>query len=131
MWAEVNLPPPPRPAPSVFTGGIAERGGWHASGPFARLEVGDDLLVIRATRLATVVGLHDVQAQKAETKAVRLSTGVLAVRVSVIRADGVELEPYFTAMSRGPIRRALLARGWPVVEDKWRFGLRSPDEPVP
>jgi hypothetical protein len=108
-----------------FVGGMATRGGWHASGPMARLEFDNNNLVIRPTAAAKLVRLGEVKAAKADTQAIRLSTGILAVRVSVIRSDGVEVEPYFTVMRRGRVRKALEERGWPVVEDHWKFGRRS------
>jgi hypothetical protein len=73
---------------ALFVGGIAERGGWHASGPFAELEFDSDYLVIRPVRLAKRLGLKDVAARRSDTKAIRLSTGVLGVRVSVVQASG-------------------------------------------
>ena len=53
-----------------------------------------------------------------EVAAVRLSTGVLAVRVSVIDLNGNALVPFFTAVSRRRIRMALRDRTW-VVEDTY------------
>lgn len=107
---------------ATFTGGIAVRGGWRASGPFARLDIGDEDLVIRASPVARKLGLSDVIAIRSETKGTRLSTGALAVRVSVIRSDGTEVEPYFAAAGRARIRTALHERGWPIIEDHWKFG---------
>jgi hypothetical protein len=110
------------PVTANFVGGIAKRGGWHASGPAARLEFDRDQLVIRSKKFSKRLGLGDVSVRREACNAVRLSTGILAVRVSVIDRDGIEIEPYFTATRRGPVRRALQARGWPVIEDRWRFG---------
>lgn len=108
-----------------FVGGIARRGGWHASAPMAKLEFDTDELIIRPASVAKRLGLHEVRASRRETKAIRLSTGVLAVRVSVIQMDGMEVEPYFTVMRRRPVRNALEEQAWPVVEDRWKFGRRS------
>jgi hypothetical protein len=108
-----------------FVGGIATRGGWHVSAPMARLQFDGEHLLIRPTSLPYALGLQEVRASKADTKAIRLSTGILAVRVSVIRSDGTEAEPYFTVMTRGRVRKALEERGWPVVEDRWKFGPHS------
>ena len=52
-----------------------------------------DELTIRPTSLAKSFGIGEVRTTRPETKAIRLSTGVLAVRVSVIRSDGIEIEP--------------------------------------
>jgi hypothetical protein len=43
--------------------------------------------------------------------------------VSVIRSDQTELEPYFAAMRRGAVRKAVQDRSWPATEDHWKFGL--------
>jgi hypothetical protein len=126
----VAVPPPPTDLPpAVFTGGMARRGGWQARGPFARLEFDAEHLAIKAKALAKALGLREVRAARATTQAIRLSTGVLAVRVSVIQHAGTEVEPYFATMSRRRVRQALVARGWPVVEDRWRFARRPADAP--
>ncbi len=112
-------------SPARFTGGIATRGGLHASGPFGVLEFDERELSIRGVGLAKWIGLRGVRASRGETQAIRLSTGALAVRVSIIRADGTEVEPYFAASQRGRVRQALIERNWPIVEDRWNFGLRG------
>jgi len=101
-WGQPSDPGPA--AEAFFEYGLAtshvrgrdrRTGAWHASGPMGRLEFDSDDLVIRSTNIARRLGIGEVRTRKADTKAIRLSTGVLAVRVSVVRSDGTELEPYF------------------------------------
>jgi hypothetical protein len=91
----------------------------------ARLRFDQDCLVITPLLKTRYFGPTEMQFSRRDTTAVRLSTGIFAVRVSVIRSDGKELEPYFKLMSRGPVRQALRQRDWPVVEDRWQLGYRS------
>jgi hypothetical protein len=86
-----------------------------------RLEIGDNDLAIYGTAIARRVALGEVRVTRDGTNAVRLSTGVLAVRVSIIGSDGTELEPYFAALARRRVREALRDRGWPRFD-----GIRHP-----
>jgi len=96
--------------------------GWRASWPMAHLEFDENDLAIWSSAVPEYFGPDELRVARDRTKAVRLSTGFLGVRVSVIRLDGTELKPYFAALRRGPVRQALHERGWPVVEDRWKFG---------
>lgn len=91
----------------------------------ATLRFNADVLRVEPGRLASTFGLTPVAATRVSAEAIRLSTGIFRVRVSVIGEDGIEVEPYFTATSRTGIRRALLERGWQVVEDRWDLKRRS------
>jgi len=107
--------------PASFVGGIVTASGWRATWPMARLEFDENDLAIWSSAVPKYFGPGELRVARRDTKAIRLSTGVLAVRVSVIRPDGNEAEPYFTVLRRGPLRQALHQRGWPVVEDRWTF----------
>jgi hypothetical protein len=51
-------------------------------------------------------------------RAIRLSTGLFATRVQIVRRDG-KVEPiYFGSLGRKVVRNELLRRGWPV-EERW------------
>jgi hypothetical protein len=91
----------------------------------ARLRFDEDDLVITPLLVTRHFGPTELQFSRRDTKAIRLSTGIFAVRVSVIRSDGTEVAPYFKLTRRDPVRQALRQRGWPVVEDRWQLGYRS------
>jgi hypothetical protein len=91
----------------------------------ARLQFDEHDLVIWSSAVPRYFGPNELRVSRRDTKALRLSTGFLAVRVSVIRLDGTELRPAFTVFKRGPVRQALQERGWPVVEDRGKYGRRS------
>jgi|JI10StandDraft_1071094.scaffolds.fasta_scaffold588276_1 hypothetical protein len=110
----VNTPRAPNPV--TFVGGIGSPMGWHFSAPMGRLAFDEQRLVISGVGPAATAGTVDMLRQ--EVAAVRLSTGVLAVRVSVIDLNGNALVPFFTAVSRRRIRMALRDRTW-VVEDTY------------
>ena len=91
----------------------------------ARLRIDEGCLVISPLGVPRYFGPTEIRVSRSETNAIRLSTGIFAVRVSVIWSDGKEVEPYFTVKRRGLVRQALQERGWPVVEDHWWFGFRG------
>ena len=108
-----------------FVGGIVTESGFRATYPMARLEFDENELVIWSSAVPRYFGPNELRVSRHDTKAIRLSTGIFAVRVSVIRSDGIEARPCFLVLRRGPVRQALRDRGWPVVEDYWKFGRRS------
>jgi len=94
-----------------FRGGVRTRSalGFGASYPFGHLDFDEDRLRIWGFGMLVDVG-------RASVRAVRLSTGILATRVTVIGDDGVESDVYFAALRRGTVRRALREHGWDVIE---------------
>lgn len=95
-----------------FTGGIRERpGGFGVSWPFGHLEFDRDRL--------RIWGIGDgVDVRRDEVRGVRLSTGILATRVSVVYPDGSESQVYFAALIRRPVRKALRRLRWTVLEGR-------------
>ena len=107
-------PVPHQRLQASFTGGIHQRpGGGGASFPFGHLEFDDEQLRMWGFGKAVAV-------RREAIRGVRLSTGILATRVSVVYLDGSESNVYFAALGRGPVRQALQERGWPVIDERLR-----------
>lgn len=110
--------PADAPPTESFKGGIRSRGsGVGVSWPFGHLD-------FDAEEIHVWGGGMDLRRNRDQVQAVRLAMGILATRVIVVGSDGEEGAYYFAALGRGPLRRALLRRGWPVLE---RGRLIEPD----
>ena len=105
---------------AAFRGGIrsAVALGSGVSFPFGHLAFDQAELSIFGA------GWH-LNVQRNDVRWVRISPGILAVKVSVIGTDGTQRDPYFAALSRGLIRAALIECGWPIIEDR-RLGTYRP-----
>jgi len=117
--------------PARFTGGIGERWGLKVTAPWGHLSIDEDAIRIWGTGPAKGA---DLSLARPEVAAVRISSGVLCVRIGLVDRDGEEHEPFFVVTRREAVRRELSLRSWPVIEDRWKLGRRrgSPSrrEPV-
>lgn len=60
----------------------------------------------------------DESAGRSEVEAIRLNTGLIFTRVSIVRLNGYESNVWFATSAREAVQRALESRGWPTMSDR-------------